>query len=194
MSKLSLLLSYFLITPCIIILALVFLLFDQYQYQNPHQAATFTIAPSTVYAALPDSSASTLIQTQITTSDARVQIISQFLHRYGSPLEPYADLIVNAADEYGLDYRLTTAIAGQESNWCRVIPANSYNCWGFAIYNHHVHTFDNYQAGITAVTKALATQYKDKGLVTPVEIMSMYTPGSNGSWASGVTNIMDELQ
>lgn len=194
MSKLSILLSYFLITPCIILLALVFLLFDQYQYENPHQAATFNISPSTVYAALPDSSESTLIQTTITISDARVQIISQFLHRYGSPLEPYANLIVNTADQYGLDYRLTTAIAGQESNWCRVIPNDSYNCWGFDIYGHHVHHFNSYQDGIVAVTKALATQYKEKGLVTPVEIMSMYTPESDGTWASGVTNIMAELQ
>jgi len=194
MNKVSLLLSYFLITPCIILLALVFLLFDQYQYQNPHQAASFSVAPTAVYAALPDSSITNLMQTTVTTSDARVELIRQFLDSHHSPLAQYADLIVSNADQNGIDYRLITAIAGQESNWCRVIPPGSYNCWGFDIYNHHVHNFASYQDGITTVTKTLATKYKDQGLITPNQIMTQYTPGSNGSWATGVTTFMDELQ
>lgn len=194
MSKLILLLSYFLITPCIIILALVFSLFISYQY-NPHHAATFSVtSPATVYAALPDSDVTQLIQTDVVSSDARVEIIRQFLVRHNSPLAPFADYIVNNADNYGLDYRLITAIAGQESNWCKVIPVNSYNCWGFGIYGKTVTRFQNYQEGIETVTRTLATKYKDKGLNSPEEIMSMYTPSSPGTWASGVNNIMNELQ
>ncbi|HUD44450.1 MAG TPA: hypothetical protein VMR41_02830 [Patescibacteria group bacterium] len=195
MSKLSLLLSYFLVTPCIILLALVFSLFIEYQYNNPHHAASFYASSSTtVYAALPNNQVIKLIQTNIQTSDARVEIIRQFLARHSSPLEPYSNLIVNTADTYGLDYRLITAIAGQESDWCRTTPKNSYNCWGFGIYGGKVTRFQNYSEAIETVTKTLAVKYKSQGLTTPEQIMSVYNPSSKGSWANGVNTFMDELQ
>ncbi|HSW47712.1 MAG TPA: hypothetical protein VLG67_01405, partial [Candidatus Saccharimonadales bacterium] len=120
--------------------------------------------------------------------------IRQFLAKYNSPLEPYAVDIVNAADEYGLDHRLIVAIAMQESGLCKTIPEGSNNCWGFGIYTGHVTRFADYKEGIYTVTKALATRYKNKGLVTPEQIMTMYTPNSNGSWAHGVNHFMDKLQ
>jgi hypothetical protein len=98
------------------------------------------------------------------------------------------------ADKYSLDFRLIPSIAMQESNLCKKIPAESYNCWGFGIYGSKVTKFSNYPEAIETVTRTLALKYKEKGLVTPEEIMSMYTPSSNGSWAHGVNHFMQQLQ
>lgn len=127
-------------------------------------------------------------------SNARIEIITQFLKKYRSPLVPYAKHIVDTSDQYGIDFRLIPAIAMQESNLCRVIPDNSYNCWGFGIYGGRVTRFKDYAEGISVVTKTLALKYKQRGLVTPNEIMSMYTPSSNGSWANSVNHFMNQLQ
>ena len=113
--------------------------------------------------------------------------------RYKSDLLPYAQNIVDAADKYDLDYRLIPAIAMQESNLCKKAPKDSHNCWGFAIYGKKVLKFDNYTDAINTVTKTLAIQYKGQGLETPEQIMTKYTPGSNGSWAKSVNYFMDQL-
>jgi len=144
------------------------------------------------YAALPTSQ--NILSANITQSDGRTERIRQFLAEYNSPLEPYAQDLVSAADEYGIDWRLVTSIAMQESGLCKTIPVNSYNCWGFGVYGKTAMHFSDYKDGIYTVTKALATNYKERGLVTPNQIMTMYTPSSNGSWAFGVNHFMAVLQ
>ena len=79
----------------------------------------------------------------------------------------------------------------QESNLCKKIPDGSHNCWGYGIYGGKVTMFQDYKEGIYTVTKGLATRYKPKGLVTPEQIMTMYTPSSNGSWAFSVNHFME---
>jgi hypothetical protein len=39
------------------------------------------------------------------------------------------------------------------------------------------------------VAKGLKENYVDKGLITPKQIMSRYTPSSNGSWEKGVSKV-----
>jgi hypothetical protein len=97
--------------------------------------------------------------------------------------------MVRISDKYSLDYRLLAAISMQESNACKAIPPGSFNCWGFGIYGGHVTKFDSYVDGMETVAKGLKEDYVDKGLITPKDIMSKYTPSSNGSWAKGVTNV-----
>ena len=145
------------------------------------------------YAALPSTQnvlGATIIQDDV----GKAEGLRQFMARYGSPLEPYAVDIVNAAEEYGIDHRLIVAIAMKESTLCKKIPEGSNNCWGFGIYGGKVTRFADYKEGIYTVTKALAVRYKGKGLVTPEQIMTMYTPSSNGSWAIGVNHVMNQLQ
>lgn len=151
-----------------------------------------SVKNTVAYAALPTSQ--NIQSTEITQGDGRAERLKEFFAQYNSPLEPYAQDIVTAADEYGLDYRLVPSIAMQESGLCKTIPNNSYNCWGFGVYNHTAVHFDSYKDGIYTVTKALATRYKNQGLVTPQQIMTMYTPSSNGSWANGVNYFMQVLQ
>ena len=54
--------------------------------------------------------------------------------------------------------------------------------------------FDDYPEAIETVTRTLATKYKTKGLVTPEQIVKMWTPSSNGSWEYSVNHFMKQLE
>ncbi|HVF69680.1 MAG TPA: hypothetical protein VNA13_03915 [Xanthomonadales bacterium] len=188
MRKLLLASSLLAITPLAMIIGLVLAL-NTYSQKSSLTSYRETVA----YAALPSNQniiAGNIIESQ----NGKAEKIRQFLARYNSPLEPYSVDIVNAAEEYGLDHRLIPAIAMQESTLCKKIPVNSFNCWGFGIYGNKVTRFADYKEGIYTVTKALATRYKSRGLVTADQIMTMYTPSSNGSWARGVNIVLNQLQ
>lgn len=127
-------------------------------------------------------------------ADARPEIIKQYLESYNSPLAPYAAFIVATADKYSIDFRLITAIAQQESNLCKIIPPGSFNCWGWGITGESTLGFNSFQQGIDEVSKGLREDYLNKGFVSIEDIMSKYTPLSNGSWAHGVNEFMTEMQ
>lgn len=145
-----------------------------------------------VYASLPLTQPS--FSATATASDARGAILKQYLTIYDSPLIPYSQKIVEIADKYGVDYRLTTAIAQQESNLCKRIPPGSHNCWGWGITSVSTLYFDSYEQGIDEVTRGLKQNYIDKGYVSIEDIMGKYTPMSNGSWARGVTTFLGDME
>jgi hypothetical protein len=187
MRKVFLLTTFFLLTPLVLVLTMSL-------YSNSYKTGSMLVthqSPKFAYAALP--AASGTLRISVLQEDARLTAVREFFKRYKSDLLPYADDVIIAADKYGLDYRLIPAIAMQESNLCKKAPKDSYNCWGFGIYGKKVTRFDNYKDAIDTVTKTLAVKYKANGLETPEEIMSKYTPGSNGSWADGVNHFMNVL-
>lgn len=129
----------------------------------------------------------------IKTDDAIPEIIKKYLKKYDSPLLSYADYIVTVSRDHYLDPRLIIAIAQQESNLCKKIPDDSHNCWGWGIHSQGTLKFSNYQEAIDAVITGLTDNYLRKGLSTPQEIMGIYTPLSDGSWAKGVQQFLDEM-
>lgn len=145
-----------------------------------------------IYAALPNSLPST--SSEIHAEDARTEIIRQYLARYNSPLLSHAKKLVDTADFYHIDFRLTTAIAQQESNLCKIIPENSYNCWGWGITSVSSLGFRSYDEGIEVVTRGLKENYIDQGYITPDKIMTKYTPSSPGTWAMGVNMFMADME
>ncbi len=148
--------------------------------------------PVRIFASLPGAYPSQSIK--LTEADARIPIIHSYLLKFGSPLAPYAEKIVSEADKVGIDFRLLTAIARQESNLCKYAPDNTYNCWGWGIHKAGTLGFESYTEAIEVVSLGLKQKYIAQGLVTPEEIMSKYTPSSNGSWAYGVQSFLDDLQ
>jgi len=144
-----------------------------------------------VFAALPDNYPS--ISGEIEVGDARVEIIRQYLEAYKSPMEPFANYLVEAADKYSLDWRLTTAIAMKESGLCRVIPEGSHNCWGWGIHSEGTLGFDNYENAIDTVSRGLRTEYLDKGYETVDEIMKKYAHKDSTTWADGVKHYMEQI-
>jgi len=126
--------------------------------------------------------------------DARAEILRQYLTEYDSPLGPFAPALVTAADQYNLDFRLLAAIAQQESNLCKKIPPDSYNCWGWGIHSRGTLKFSSFEEAIFAVSQGLREDYLDQGYATPEDIMAKYTPLSNGSWAAGIRQFLTDME
>lgn len=129
----------------------------------------------------------------VKSEDAIPEIVKGYLKKYNSPLLPYADYLVTTSRSKGLDPRLMVAIAQQESNLCKKAPENTFNCWGWGIHSRGTLGFPSYKEAIDAVTTGLSKNYLGKGLTSPEEIMAIYTPLSNGSWAKGVQQFLDDM-
>ncbi len=188
MRKVFLLTAFLLLTPFVLALTLSLLTYSSFQRNS---IVDMGKNPRVAFAALPIASGT--LKINIISQDARLVAVKDFFKKYHSDLLPYADEVINSADKYSLDFRLIPAIAMQESGGCKNAPKDSYNCWGFGIYAKKVTKFANYYEAIDTVTKTLARQYKAMGLETPEQIMTRYTPGSDGSWAKGVNHFMDQL-
>lgn len=194
--RLILVILFFTFTP----LALITTLVSVFSIQKSSTAPTLdpvNVSRSTnsgvrVYASLPNSLPEFSQSVEI--ADARVHIIRKYLEKFNSPLAPYSELIVSTADKYNIDWRLITAIARQESNLCKIIPPNTYNCYGWGIHSRGTLGFKSFEEGIDIVSKGLKKEYIDKGYKTPDKIMTKYTPSSNGSWALGVNTFISEMQ
>lgn len=157
-----------------------------------NELRTLAENPYRMYYALPKSIGR--ITSAIKTGDARPEILRQYLERYHSPIAPYSDLLFEAGEKYGLDYRLMTAIAQCESNLCKKIPPGSFNCWGF---ENGATKFLSWEHAFERVAKTLKERYIDEGLVTPEQIMPKYAPPSiakGGPWAKCVNQFFGELE
>ena len=190
MRRLILFTSFFVITPALLVFSIAFYSYLSYNSYIAKSNNFYENLIKTAYAANQD-----VLGDKIEQKDVRVEMVRQFFARYQSPLEPYAQDVVYEADYYNIDWKLVPAIAMQESNLCKKIPKDSYNCWGFGIYGSKVTRFASYQDAIQAVTKTLATEYKEKrGLETPSQIMARYTPSNTGDWAYAVSHFIDALE
>lgn len=185
-------LFFFITTPIIIIISLSTLLSLDTNRTKSVSDVLGTETNGSIFASLPDDKPSTYFK--LIPSDARGDIVKNFLSKYNSPLEPYAYYIVNMADQNEIDFRLIASIARQESNLCKFIPENTYNCWGWGIHSRGTLGFSSYEEGIKIVTEGLKKDYINKGYNTPDEIMRKYTPLSDGSWAKAVNQFMQEME
>ena|SRR3989344_1743645 len=189
MKKVLLLPAFFLIAPITIIISAFFLTYLTYLEINTKVLGEQTYKTNS----LPEN----VSRVELVKKDERTTVLGNFLEKYDSPLKFYTTEIIEAADKYGLDWRLLPAIAMQESTLCNNLPerySDTYNCWGFGIYGTKVTRFSNYEDAIETVSRSLAINYIAHGLDTPEEIMTKYTPSSNGSWAESVAYVMSRLQ
>jgi len=163
-------------------------------YQKESEVVTTTPNPEDpfIFAALPAYDKE--LKTSVKTADARPELIRQYLEKYDSPLEPHSNLIVELSDQNNFDYRWLVAIAMQESNLCRRIPENSYNCWGWGIYGDKVTRFDSYEDALRRIAPQFTRIFlQGKHYKDPMEVMKTYTPPSDGSWANGVSIFFNSL-
>lgn len=198
--SLVLVVLFFIATPIVIFSSLISLislpqtegLKTDYNKNDGSVLSYTDTKPVHVLSALPTYDLDTTVS--VDPSDARPELIRLYLEFYRSPLAYLSHYIVQVSDNYGLDYRLLAAIAQQESNLCKTIPEDSYNCWGWGIHSKGILKFATFEEAIETVAKGLKEEYLDKGYRNPEEIMSKYTPMSQGSWAFGVSHFMEEME
>lgn len=189
--NLFLVVVFFTVTPITLGISL-FSIFS-FQKSNVSEITNAVYGSVKIYASLP--SELPQVSGQYTATDARPELIRQYLIKYNSPLIGLENYMVQKADEYGLDYRLIPAIAQQESNLCKIIPPKTYNCWGWGIHSKGTLGFQSYEEAIDTVMTGLKKEYIDKGLTTPDTIWTKYTPGSpDGAWAKGVNQFMIAME
>lgn len=190
MKKFVLLTLFLIITP----LNLGVSLFTLGKLQQPKVLAKQALsqAPSHLYAALPQDSGSVLGTTS--SQDACATILDLYLEKYDSPMAGLGEFICSTSDEYGLDWRLLVAIAQQESNLGKKAPQDCYNPFGWGIHSRGTLCFRSWEEGIVTVAAGIKEKYLEQGYTTPEEIMAKYTPHSQGSWAFGVNQFIQELE
>lgn len=126
--------------------------------------------------------------------DMRVTVLQKFFQNYNSPLASISVHLVNAADRWSLDYALIPAISMQESGGCKVIPEDSFNCWGFGIYGSKVTRFSSYEDAIDAVAKTIKETYIKNGLVNPTLLENIWAPQSTGQWSYAVNYFIGKIR
>ncbi|MBU0570020.1 glucosaminidase domain-containing protein, partial [Patescibacteria group bacterium] len=195
--KFILILVFFAITPIALISSVVSLVAITNSSAGAVLGESVSIIESPqpgvqVFASLPSDFPG--ISGEIVEKDARGELIRQFLDKYNSPIEPYAKFIVNKSDEYGLDFRLLTAIAMKESGLGKAMPnPDCNNAWGYGIHSAGTLCFDTWEEGIDYVSRGLKENYADKGYVTVEEIMTKYAHPDSTTWADGVNMYMEKI-
>jgi len=196
--KITFIVLFFLITPVTVVTSFLSLSTlsnqstDSKVLSASAESNTFERSGAQVYASLPSSFPS--ISGDVTAGNKKVGLLKTFLDENDSPLSYSAEKIVEVSEKYGLDYRLTTAIAKKESGLCRVIPEGSYNCWGWGIHSEGSLGFNSYDEGIEIVSKGLKEYYIDQGYETVEEIMTKYANPSSTTWAEGVLHYMSQIE
>ncbi len=140
------------------------------------------------------------IESQIDKEDGRGAIVANFLEKKDingqSPLQPYdyyGQKLVEIADKHQLDFRLLPAILMQESNLCKNIPAESYNCLGFGIHSGGVLKFKSYEANFERAARELRSNYVEEGRLTVSMIAKKYT-ASVEQWTNAINQFMSEMK
>lgn len=132
---------------------------------------------------------SAVLESSLFKIDKRAVKLEKFLASYNSPLAEYADAFVEAADKYGLDWKLVPAITGIESTFGKNIPFNSYNAYGWA---NGAYSFQSWEQSIDHVSRVLKEKYVDRGLDTPYKMGPIYAPPSK-TWAGKVVFFMNKI-
>lgn len=123
-------------------------------------------------------------------SDKRAMILKRFLEKYDSPLSKNSDHIIATADENDIPWTWIPAISGVESTFCKAIPYNSYNCWGWANGEFY---FTDYKDAVSIISKSLKERYVNSGADSIEKIAPIYAPPSK-TWAGRVVFFIEQIE
>lgn len=126
--------------------------------------------------------------------DPRVKKVSAFLSSRNSPLAPFAKALVQASDDYGLDYTLMIAISGKESGYG--VHGANFNAWGIMAWDsegkRHLRRFSSWEEGIEYEARLLSETYRPHMIQG---IQTIYCPSYECSitWVKDVVTFSNEL-
>lgn len=186
LKKLAIVLTWFVFTPAMIILLSASLTIHNSKVKTLDTLQALKITEPAIDNNIEGQVLGTIIE------DPRPFIVARFLQ--GTPLEPYSASIVQASDQYDIDYRLIPAIAMKESGGGATVDEASHNAWGFE--NGRTY-FDSWDTAIPIVAKTLKERYVDKGLISPEQIMTVYAPPAilnGGGWAKDINLFFSQME
>lgn len=140
-----------------------------------------------------------ILGTNVIAGDARSLLLENYLTDYGSPMAPFADLMVREADSNGLDFRLLVAIAMCESNLGKKIPSHdSYNPFGIAVYTGSLSgkKFAGWEDAIIWVSNYIKTFYYDRGITNLRDIGAIWAPPTEAdghAWSACVSGFQKSI-
>lgn len=126
------------------------------------------------------------IDPELTIDPKQIEQVRKYLSDRNAPLAEYADMLVTAAYEYDIDYRLVAAISVIESGGGKNC-FRPYNAWGWGKIS-----FESWKDGIYTVTKGLSIYYSN-GANTPALIAPSYCPPNAVKWATNVQYVMNQI-
>lgn len=139
------------------------------------------------------STASILVENNVSAQDTRVKTLKAYLAAHKSPLTEFASYFISEADRLSLDWRLVASIAGTESTFGKFVPKDSYNAWGWGIFtgkSDGIH-FTSWADGIRTVSEGLKYRYVDKGATSVEQMGKIYA--ASPVWASHVRYFMNKI-
>lgn len=122
--------------------------------------------------------------------DPRAMVLRDYLSLYNSPLQANAQDFIEAADTYGIDWKLLPAITGVESTFGK--HSIGKNAWGWGVYGNQAILFPTWRNGIYTVTRGLKESYFDRGLTNPYTINRVYA--ASPAWGWKVSYFMSDLE
>lgn len=138
-----------------------------------------------------------VMEVQAKALDQRAVVLKDYLAKHKSPLEGHAQDFIDAADFYGVDWKLVPAISGVESTFGKHTPGSfesqsvSYNGWGWGVYGTQALYFKSWRHGIFTVTAGLKHDYISRGLTDPYSMNKRYA--SSPTWGSKVDFFMKDI-
>ncbi len=154
---------------------------------------TLTVFESTKHVVRGDGVVSNQVSDEILAMklDPEAKVLAKYLADFDSPLQFYAQDLVDAAKAYGLDWKMLPAIAGVESTFGKNMPGG-YNAWGWGVYGNQAVYFGSWREAIFTIAKSLREDYLDKGLTEPYSISRAYA--TSPYWGGKVSYFMNELE
>lgn len=130
--------------------------------------------------------------------DTRILALRKYLELNNSPLSPYTDVLINSADEVGMDYRLLVGISASESNLCKIptqrLDSNlpTHNCWGYAKNGSRFGEYNSFPEAIQVITHGIAKGYGHNP--SPKQMQNIYCTSCTGSsWKDLVLDTMNQV-
>ena len=128
-----------------------------------------------------------LSKVKIDLYNRKVRAVESFLRSYNAPLAKNAKDFVDAAEKYGIDYRLLPAISIVESSGGKHLfkPYNPFG-WG-------KHGYPSFKVAIYDVARGMSVYYYKYGLKDPRAIAYKYNPVTPEAWGNKVYRLMNKM-
>lgn len=123
--------------------------------------------------------------------DLRVIKMRTYLESVKSPMVGYEQVLIDTAEQYGLDWTLLAAIAGTESTFGKRMPYQCVNPYGWGIYGENKLCFTDYSQAIAKVGEGIGTKYNTTSVAT---IAKKYNTVGTTKWLASTQFFMNKIK